>query len=313
MPKKLYQEHPRQKSKYPGYKSKTESLESFRLDAISEWGSLHVNGTIPNHIVQLNYLSELSVEEIQALWKKHSRRLYRAGIVARVAIEITKGRWKQRPANKVHYHFVVKDHTRTRDELKELFIAVCMCEMKKSAFVVNVFPFDEDKGGWEGYMAYFVKLKGKDENILFEEKLGLRKYFTIGKWWTDEDGTPISVKDIKKKKQRYASTKAHLKRSEKFIEVKHQVAEWEIPTDPVKLQELLDRKTDETLYDWFSILLGLPTVFQTSPPTWLLDDIQRQPLKLKDLLDTLYERLRHTTNPDIVFAFKIYHKHDLME
>ena len=181
MAKKLYQEHPRQKSKYPGYKSKTESLESFRLDAISEWGSLMVNGTIPNHIVQLNYLTELTVEEIQALWAKHSRRLYRAGIVARVAIEITKDRWKQRPANRVHYHFVVKDHTRTRDELKELFTAVYLCEMPASDFVVNVFPFDEDKGGWEGYIAYFVKLKDKEgENILFAKKLRLRKFLEKG-------------------------------------------------------------------------------------------------------------------------------------
>ena len=106
--KLLYQEHPRDKSRFPGLRSKTESKQSNRKDALHEYGRLKVNGTIPNHIIQVNYLTELSQEDIQALWKQHSRRLRRANIVARVTLEITKDKWKQRPVNKVHYHFVAK-------------------------------------------------------------------------------------------------------------------------------------------------------------------------------------------------------------
>ena len=95
---KLYQDptRTRDKSRFPGLRSKTESRESFHLDAIREYGRLKANGTEPNHVVQLNYLVELSVEEIQERWKKHHRRLYAngKGIVARVSMEITKDEWK---------------------------------------------------------------------------------------------------------------------------------------------------------------------------------------------------------------------------
>jgi hypothetical protein len=159
--KRLYQPSPRRKSQFPGLKSKTESLDSYRRDALHEYGKLKVNGTIPNHIVQVNYKVKLSVEEIQKLWRQHSRRLRNAGIVARVTMEITRDKWRRRPVNKVHYHFVAKDD-RSPDELKELFAAVCQCAMGQSAFKVHVLPFIEAEGGWVGFIPYFVKLRNKD-------------------------------------------------------------------------------------------------------------------------------------------------------
>ena len=309
---RLYQERIRDKSRFPGLRSKTESRESYRLDAIREYGRLKVNGTKPNHIVQLNYLTELSVEEIQALWRKHRRRLHAKGIIARVTIEITKDEWRQRPVNRIHYHFVVKDHSRTRDELTELIETVCQCEMALDDFKVNVFQFDEKKGGWKGYIAYFVKLRDpENENILFEKGLGLRKYYTIGQWWTDKDGiTPLTLSDINKKMRRYAIARSRLKKSEKFIPVRYQAGEWELPTDYGKLQSELDKRTDEMLYDWFAILQGKPIVFHTKPPKWLLDDIQSQPLKRNDLLDAIFERIQYSKNSDIVFALEIYHGYE---
>ena len=308
---KLYQEHPRRKSQFRRYKSKTESRESFRLDALDEYGKLKANGTIPNHIVQVNYQVELTVKEIQALWKQHARRLRSAGIVARAAIEVTKDKWRQRPTNKVHYHFVVKDD-RPRDELKELFEAVCRCEMEESTFKVNVFPFDEKKGGWKGYIAYFVKLKDKDgENILFEKGLRLRKYYTIGKWWTHKDGTPCTIGDIKEKKRQYAKTKRRLKESEKRIPTSFdaECSGHALRADQDRLNEVLDRETDETLYDWYSISLGQPALFQTTPPRWLTEKLPGYIHKWDDMLKAILERLKQSDNPDIAIALEIYHNY----
>ena len=307
-PRKLYQPSPRRKSQYPGLKSKTESLESYRRDALHEYGRLKVNGTIPNHIVQVNYKTELSLEEIRGLWSKHSDRLRRAGIVARVAMEITRDEWRQRPVNKVHYHFVAKDD-RSKDEMEELFKAVLMMEMEQSAFKLHVFPFDE-KYGWKGYIAYFVKLRNKDgkDPILFKKGLRMRKYFTINesKWWTYPDGTPRTMESIKEAMQRYKIAKKKLKMTEKFYEIKRQPARKETPTDVAELIAVLANETDETLYDWFAILLGKPTVFQTIPPKWLLDTIHWQPKKRFDLFNTIYIVLQDTDNPLIHFAFEIY-------
>ena len=301
----LYQKCPQMGDERSG-RSKTASLKSYRLDALHEYGRLKVNGTIPNHIIQLNYLTVLPKRAIQELWRKHSRRLRRAGIIARVAIEITRGKWRQRPANKVHYHFVAKDD-RTPDELKELFVRVCGCEMDQSTFKVHVFPFKEELGGWMKYIEYFLKL-WEDDNILLKKR-GLRKYYTINesKWWTYPDGTPRTIASIEKEMQRYKIAKKHLKRSERFFDVnKHQPAVKGKPTDVAKLIEVVKNETDETLYDWFAILLGKPTVFGTEPPNWLLDSIHRFPQKRIDLLNVIYIVLSETDSPLIALAFEIY-------
>ena len=65
----LYQKHPRGKSQFPGLRSKTESKQSYRKDALHEYGRLKVNGTIPNHIIQVNYKTKLTKERVQELWK----------------------------------------------------------------------------------------------------------------------------------------------------------------------------------------------------------------------------------------------------
>jgi len=309
--KLLYQEHPRGRSQFPGYRSKTESKESYRVDALHEYGRLKVNGTIPNHIIQVNYKTELSKERIQELWKKHSGRLRRAGIVARVGLEITKDKYRQRPVNKVHYHIVAKDD-RSADEMKAIFECVFESEMPRSAFKVHVFPFDESLGGWEKYIEYFLKL-WEDDNILLK-KGGLRRYYTINKdkWWTYPDGSPRSMASIEEGIQQYAIAKKRLKKSERFFEVnKDQPATKEKPINVDKLIATLEKETDETLYDWFAILLGKPAVFGTKPPDWLLDQIHREPQKRFHFINVLYIVIRETENPLIVFAFEIYHDYKL--
>ena len=301
----LYQKRPQKGNKH-SFRSKTNSLASYRKDALHEYGKLRVNGTVPNHIVQVNYLVEMPKKEIQALWTKHSRRLRRAGIVARAAVEVTRDKWKQRPVNRVHYHFVAKDD-RSPDEMQELFEAVCRSEMDQSAFNVHIFPFKEELGGWQGYMEYFLKI-WDDDNILLAKR-GLRKYYTINEkqWWTYPDGTPRTIVSIKKEMQQYKIAKKHLKQSERFFEIiKHPPVETEKPTDCAKLIATLEKETDETLYDWFAILLGKPTVFGTKPPKWLLDYIHKTPKKRFDLFNTLYIVISDTDIPIIRLAFEIY-------
>ena len=146
---------------------------------------------------------------------------------------------------------------------------------------------------------------------LFRKNLKLPKFYKIGQWWVYPDGTPRTVASLKKEMLQFVIVRQRLRKSEKFIPVKPRSAEWEWPTNKAKLKATLDKEDDMTLYDWFSIMLRKPTVFQTIPPRWLLDRIQSQPLKCHDFLNALYERLRNTTNKDIILAFQIYHKHVL--
>ena len=98
-----------------------------------------------------------------------------------------------------------------------------------------------------------------------------------------------------------------LRKSEFFIPVECCRAGWEMPTNHAKLKEVLDQRSDQVLYDWFSILLGKPTVFQTKPPLWLLKAIQQAPLKRRDLLDALYRRLLCTRSLEVEVALEHYH------
>jgi hypothetical protein len=179
--------------------------------------------------------------------------------------------------------------------------------MKPESFEVHCLPITNwhDRDVW-----YFVKYRNK-YNYMFRPKLGIQKFYTIGKWWTNKDGTPRTRESIEKEIQRYAIVRQRLEQSEKFIVVKRQAADWEYPTNHERLKETLENEEDTVLYDWFSILREKPTLFNTSPPNWLIDEIQSQPLKCIDLLDALYARLRNTANKDIIYAFQIYHNHDL--
>jgi len=308
---RLFQVKPRRKSRLPkGWRSKTESEESFRRDAIREKKRLEINGTIPNHIIHLNYLTVLSVKEIKRLWTKHSRRLYKAGVIAWISIEITKGKDRKRAVNRVHYHIVAKDD-RTHAEMKELFIAVCKCEMKESHFEVSVFPFNKKKhGGWQGYIGYLVKLRNQGrKHYLFRKGLKVRIYYVINKekFWTYPDSTSRSIGSIDAEIQCFAKIRKRLKKFEKIIPLKDEGRYTEDPADQVRLKELLDKQSEKVLYDWYSALIGKPMVFGTALPRWFVKSISSQPYKWCDLLEATENRIRNSKNPDIIYALKIYH------
>ena len=302
----LYQAHPRLESVRPGKRSNTESIESYHLEALHEYGRLIVNGTIPNHIIQVNYQTEMTKEELQAQWMRQSRRLRIKGIVARVGVEITKDKWRRQPVNRVHYHFVAKDD-RTTAEMKELFERIWWLERSCIEVEVHVFPFKEKLGGWKKFIEYFLKLWDEDNALL--EKGGLRKYHTVNehKWWTFPDGTTHRPLDsIDEAVQLYAVAQ-RLKRLEQFIPVKRRPPEKPIPTDDAKMKMMLCHEADATLYDWFSILRGKPTLFGTKPPKWLKTTLQGQWQTRRDLLEALYERVSDAENMGIILALKIYH------
>ena len=303
----LYQPHPKTKSWREGSRSNTESTESYHLEALHEYGRLMVNGTVPNHIVQVNYLTEISKKEIQAQWKRQSRRLRIKGIVARVGLEITKDKWRQRLVNRVHYHFVAKDD-RTPDEMGELFETVWRLERSCIDVKVHVRQFIEELGGWKGYIEYFLKLW--DENYIPLAKGGPRRYYTVNedRWWTYPDGSSRSIESIDRAVQLYAVAE-RLKLLEKFVPVQHRPpAKQQQPTDDRAMKGLLCNQTDETLYDWFATLRGKPKLFGSDIPKWLTDTLQSQWKKRRDLLEALYDRVSDAENKDIIFALKIYHR-----
>ena len=296
----LYQPSPRRGNKFdpPSF---TRSRASYNKAAKREAVVLLLNGRVPDYNIRLNYLVEMPAKQIADLWREHSARLRRAGIVARVAIEITKDKRRRKAVNRVHYHLAVQD-TRTPAELRAIVRNVCRCEMKLGSFRVTCKPITDwqNKDVW-----YFVKYK-KRSNYLFRPHLPLQKFYTVGKWWVNKDGTPSTRGSIEKQMQQYAIAKKHLKSMERSFEIKLQPAGEPEPTDYAKLEAELGKQSDETLYDWLATLLRVPTVFQTIPPPWLLNALHSQPQKRFELFKALYARLRKTKNPLIVFAFEIY-------
>ena len=302
MIEKLYQKSPKDETIWDNYGSFTLSRRSYDLSAKHEAVVLLRNGTVPNYTITLKYLVKMSASQIAELWSKHSDRLQRAGIVGRVAIEITKNKRRTRPVNRVHYHLAVQD-TRTSDELIELVECVCLCEMPASSFQVHCKPIDN----WQKRVWYFVKYKRPD-NYLFRPNLPLQKFYTINKkkWWTYPDGRPRTRASIEYQIQLFAIAK-HLKESERFIALQFPKIANERPTDYSKLKTVLDNEEAETLYDWYSILSGKPTVFHTEPPDWLLRTLPSQPRKCNDLFEALEKKLVRTDSIEVMYAMVLYH------
>ena len=244
----------------------------------------------------------MPAKEIAALWKKHSRRLERAGIIGRVALEITKNKRRTRPTNRVHHHLAVQD-TRTPAELRAIVRGVCLCEMPKRSFRVTCKPIIDwaDKGVW-----YFVKYRMLS-NYLFQPNLPLQKFYFVGKWWTNKDGTPTTREAIEEQIQLYA-IEQRLNKSAKLIPVKRCPPKRPRPTDDRTMKGILCNQTNEALYDWFATLRGKPTLFGTDLPDWF-DYLQGRLRQRRELLEAIYDRLTDADNDnmDIIFALKIYH------
>lgn len=141
------------------------------------------------HWITLHFLFDTNVNEIKCYWKKIKSYLKRASIVAYRSIEITRDENKK-PTNRVHFHFLV-DSPLSENELKSTFRDCCLCsELNNSSFRIDyrkIFNF-------LGIACYVTKLNRPEKAILFEKHTGIRKFETIGNWYVDEAGDPISRK-----------------------------------------------------------------------------------------------------------------------
>ena len=93
---------------------------------------------------------------------------------------------------------------------------------------------------------------------------------------------------IEKQIQRFAFERAHRKLLEQSVAFKARKGE----IDHAELKALLDKETDQTLFDWMNVLNGRPMAFplQTKLPEWL-DDIKQHPKICNDLVSAIFERI----------------------
>jgi hypothetical protein len=299
-------------------RSPTDSLESYNNLAKKEAQMLRRNPRKAKYEITWHILIFLDIPELKSIRDKVFDYLRKAGINAVACIEPTRDGFGN-PNDTVHFH-ILTDDERGIDYLKDLTRTACLAaglqDKAVSHAAKNEFDVEcRELWDYDGYIKYFTKVDMPEKVHLFIQGSRVQRFYTIGDWYIDDDGNTKqkgeSWQEVKRetRAKRYAETKARLQRTEKFIPVRHRKTTWEFPTNHTRLQALLDKETDETLYDWLCALLGKKTVFQTAPPEWLRYTIRYTPLKCNDLLDAIYERLLKTDNMDIVFALEIYHRH----
>ena len=218
----LYQLDPEEWTLWDYSGSFTQSIRSYDIGACREAIAMKYYGTVPHVNVRVNYLDEMPVEQIKDLWKVHSKNLQRAGIVGRVAIEITKNDDRTQPENRVHYHIAVKNYLVKKDrktkeytqtpakkpvEMMRLVKEVFLKTMSKKSIQVT----HKRINNWDRAVWYFVKYRMRS-NYLFRSGLGLHKFYTINKklWWTDKDGLQRQQGIIKEEMQQYAQKRTDL-------------------------------------------------------------------------------------------------------
>lgn len=189
-PTKLYQEHPRQRCTYTVRKSysKTDSLESYNHAAKKECCLLLDNKRRATHEIELHHLSELSIPSLVSFWKKLKRYLKRIGIVAYSIKEITRDNWKK-PTNRMHTHFLI-DGQWSKSQLESTFKDCCLASgLTEKEFEIKY----RELYNFYGKIFYATKFNRPEKVILFAKNTDLQKFETIGDWFLDEDGKPISA------------------------------------------------------------------------------------------------------------------------
>jgi hypothetical protein len=205
----LFRSNPKLYSTYKHYKNRsfTDSLEAYQYGVAKEVKILRRNNRPPTKAVVLNFLKELSVAEIKKYRDKIFRTLRKAGIQAVVAIELTRAIPRiGKPNNRVHFHFLTDEKgsgERSEKEFRDLFNKACQDSgLGKKDFRIIDYKDKIEDGDW--YFDYFTKFDRKNEGkygenentdedndgdwnwrtvLLFEQGLGLHKFYQIGKWF----------------------------------------------------------------------------------------------------------------------------------
>lgn len=197
---KLYQENPKEKSTFKppnGQKHRcyTNSYQSYKNAADKKAAILVTNNRWPIKEIVWHLLIVLTSKEIKKLRTKIFRYLKDHGIVAVVAIELTRGK-NGEPNNTVHFH-ILTDDPRSEEELEKLLIKAC--ERKSVGldegedFIVGFRELTRPETCFDYFTKRnrtdkdWCKLNKKKRVILFEKGTGLQKFYEIGKWYKKKE------------------------------------------------------------------------------------------------------------------------------
>lgn len=169
----------------------TNSLESYQFSAWKEVCLLLSNTRRANHEIVLGYQIELSPFLIMFVWSELRKILSKRGIVAYVVIEITRNKYRNRPINRVHYHFLI-DSSLKKEELEGIFRTACKRVGFNEKEVTIKYDSIDDEKTFRRRVFYILKYNRPWRVILFQPKkrLGtqINKIYQFGGWFESEGG-----------------------------------------------------------------------------------------------------------------------------
>jgi hypothetical protein len=177
-----YQMNPFTRDGYTAHlvNSFTYSPQAYQRKAKKETAILYVNGRVPTGKVVWHLLRVYTVTELKIIRDKVFRVLRKRGIIAVVAIEITRSRPRTgKPTGKCHFHFLLDDQ-RNEEEIRAIFNEACeRSGLTKNEFRIDYKPNDEGLNAFY----YFTKYNYAKRVILFRKHFGIKKFSQIGGWF----------------------------------------------------------------------------------------------------------------------------------
>ena len=294
-------------------RSPTYSLETFDNLASKQSQMLFRNPREAQYDLVIHFLKWFGVPELKVMRDKVLDYLRKSGLNAHVSLEPTDDGFGN-PTDTVHLH-IITDDDRGKDFLLNLGRTSCLaaglqdkaiCHATKNEFDVECHKLYD----YGGYIDYVTKHNREEKVHLFIRGSRIRRFYTLNDWFIDATGSRRKRGDIWgsiKQEKQYKGFVKRLKKSERFIALQFLPIDNKRPTDYGKLKMVLDNEEDETLYDWYSTLVGKPTVFHTKPPGWLTRTLPSQSRKCNDLFIALEKRLLCTDSIEVMYAMVIYH------
>ena len=193
---------------YTNYSS-TSSLESYGNWARKESYCLFNNGRRANFTLQLNLQRAYCVSDILKL-RKELNQLFAylrrtKNFAAYAVLEITRDKYKKKPTDKIHTHFLIETAL-TVAELKDLFRRACEAA-KYTPDDYEISKIENITGMRDGEYKhricnYITKDGFPKKVIMFKPNLGFRKTRKVGKFWMDKNGKPTNKEKIWAKAQK---------------------------------------------------------------------------------------------------------------
>lgn len=200
-PEILYQSLSRNDNTFtsePSRRSWTDSRATYQNAAKKQYELLLSNHRRANFCVGINYFKEFFIKDILDKFKLIKEHLRKRKVIAFSVVEITKDKWKK-PANRIHYHFLVHGDYSIR-RLQAIFNGACQhaglkpetdCRVSKPRII-------PDEKTFKSCVKYILKYgdKYKDDVILFRPKTGINKIDRIGPWFIDSNDDTVRKDDL---------------------------------------------------------------------------------------------------------------------